>query len=302
MKKLNETSLSLFKDTPSKKFLIDVINDLAYHGHVSIDEINKKDEEKQLVWNWLNKAASTFNVDKIIQLLQRLNLFTESKSIELPVLTEYRKFTPQNESEYTQNVRETQKKVRDNQNALLLQIQLATFDLIKDSILDKVPSAKWVEFKNSNTYKGKVTYETGDNGDEAQLWFRKDGLIVCSTDFDQKRTKCYTDAEIDTWIDAHPEAKPTTGTNITPQNVQAIADSIVRNYTSTAIEVTPLKTFKKQDKVLGIQKVYMPSVGDIEIWYRSTQGVFCKSKVGFKEILTAEKLNEYLTNLMSRRG
>lgn len=300
MQKLDETSLALFKDTPSKRFLIDVINDLADHGHVSIDAINKKDEEQSLVWNWLNKAASTFSVERIIQLLQRLNLFTESKSVELPILAEYRMFTPEDAD--AKKVRETQKKVRDDQRALLLQIQLATFDLIKNSIIDKVPSAKWVEFKNGNTYKGKVTYETGDKGDEAQLWFRNDGLIVCSTEFDQKRTKCYTDAEIDAWIAAHPEATPTTGTNITPQNVQAIADSIVRNYTSTAVEVTPLKTFKKQDKVLGVQKIFMPSVGDVEIWYRSTQGVFCKSQVGFKEILTAEKLHEYLKNLMSRRG
>lgn len=181
MQKLDETSLALFKDTPSKRFLIDVINDLADHGHVSIDAINKKDEEQSLVWNWLNKAASTFSVNRIIQLLQRLNLFTESKSVELPVLTEYRMFTPRNEDEDA-------KKVRDDQIALLLQIQLATFDLIKDSILDKVPSAKWVELKNGNIYKGKVTYETGDKGAEAQLWFRNDGLIVCSTDFDQKRT------------------------------------------------------------------------------------------------------------------
>lgn len=235
-----------------------------------------------------------------LDLLQRLNLFMEASSVDLPILAEYRMFTPQDEE--AKRVRDTQKKVRDDQRALLLQIQLATFDLIKDSILDKVPSAKWIEFKNGNTYKGKVTYETGDKGDEAQLWFRNDGLIVCSTEFDQKRTKCYTDAEIDTWIAAHPEAKPTTGTNITPQNAQAIADSIERNYTSTVVEVTPLKTFKKQDKVIGVQKVYMPSIGDIEIWYRSTQGVFCKSQVGFKEILTAEKLHEYLKNLMSRRG
>ena len=301
MQKLDETSLALFKDTPSKRFLIDVINVLADHGHVSIDAINQKDEEQSLVWNWLNKAASTFSVDKIIQLLQRLNLFIESKSVDLPVLTEYKMFTPRNEED-AKKVRKTQKKVRDDQRALLLQIQLATFDLIKNSILDKVPSAKWVEFKNGNIYKGKITYETGDKGDEAQLWFKNDGLIVFITEFDQKRTKCYTDTEIDAWIDAHPEAKPTTGTIITPQNVQAIADSIVRNYTSTNVEVTPLKTFKKQDKVLGIQKVYMPSIGDVEIWYRSTQGVFCKSQVGFKEFLTAEKLHEYLKNLMSRRG
>ena len=69
--------------------MIDVINALADHGHVSIEEINKKDEEQSLVWNWLNKAASTFSVDRIIQVLLRLNLFTESKSVDLPVLTEY---------------------------------------------------------------------------------------------------------------------------------------------------------------------------------------------------------------------
>lgn len=89
MQKLDETSIALFKDSPSKQFLIDVINALADHGHVSIEAINKKDEEQSLVWNWLNKAASTFSIDRIIQVLQRLNLFTESKSVDLPVLTEY---------------------------------------------------------------------------------------------------------------------------------------------------------------------------------------------------------------------
>ena len=89
MQKLDETSIDLFKDSPSKQFLIDVINALADHGHVSIEAINKKDEEHSLVWNWLNKAASTFSVDRIIQVLLRLNLFTESKSVDLPVLTEY---------------------------------------------------------------------------------------------------------------------------------------------------------------------------------------------------------------------
>lgn len=89
MKKLNETSLALFKDTPSKRFLIDVITSLANHGHVSIDEINKKDEEQHLVWNWLNKAASSFSVEKIIQLLQRLNLFENTANLKLSILKDY---------------------------------------------------------------------------------------------------------------------------------------------------------------------------------------------------------------------
>lgn len=45
MQKLDETSIALFNDSPSKRFLIDVINALADHGHVSIEAINKKDEE-----------------------------------------------------------------------------------------------------------------------------------------------------------------------------------------------------------------------------------------------------------------
>lgn len=67
MQKLDETSIALFKDSPSKQFLIDVINSLADHGHVSIEAINKKDEEQSLVWNWLNKAASTFSVESYIE-------------------------------------------------------------------------------------------------------------------------------------------------------------------------------------------------------------------------------------------
>ena len=301
MQKLDETSIALFKDTPSKKFLIDVINDLADHGHVSIDAINKKDEEQSLVWNWLNKAASTFSVDRIIKLLQRLNLFTESKSVELPVLTEYRMFTPRHEDEDAKKVRETQKKVRDDQRALLLQIQLATYDLIKNSILDKVPSAKYVQFKNGAHYIGKIVYETDHNGDEAGLWFRNDGLIVCSTDDpSSKKTNCYTDAEVDAWIEAHPAAGKFEGTNITPENVQQVAKIIVDCFNTTRSNATSFTPFKKQDKVLGIQKVFIPSIGEVEIWYRSTQGVFCKSRAGYKEILSVEKLTEYLQKLVER--
>lgn len=299
MQKLDETSIALFKDTPSKRFLIDVINSLADHGHVSIEAINKKDEEQSLVWNWLNKAASTFSVDRIIQVLQRLNLFTESKSVDLPVLTEYRDmFTPRNEDEDAKRVRETQKKVKDDQRALLLQIQLATYDLIKDSILDKVPSAKYVQFKNGAHYIGKIVYETDHNGDEAGLWFRNDGLIVCSTDDpSSKKTRCYTDAEVDAWIAAHPEVGKFKGTNITPENVQQVVKIISDIFRSNATQFTP---FKKQDKVLGLQTVFIPSFGEIEIWYRSTQGVFCKSRAGYREILSVEKLTEYLQKLAKR--
>lgn len=297
MQKLDETSIALFKDSPSKRFLIDVINSLANHGHVSIEAINKKDEEHSLVWNWLNKAASTFSVDRIIQVLQRLNLFTESKSVDLPVLTEYRMFTPRNEDEDAKRVRETQKKVRDDQRALLLQLQLATFDLIKDSILNKVPSAKYMQFKNG----AQIVYETDHNGDEAVLLFRNDGLIVCSTDDpSSKKTICYTDAEVDAWIAAHPAAGKFEGTNITPENVQQVAKIINDSFNTTrsgAIKFTPLKY---QDKVLGIQTVFIPSIGDIEIWYRSTQGVFCKSRAGYREILSVEKLTEYLQKLAER--
>lgn len=302
MQKLDETSIALFKDTPSKKFLIDVINDLANHGHVSIEAINKKDEEQSLVWNWLNKAASTFSVDRIIKLLQRLNLFTESKSVDdLPVLTEYKMFTPRHEDEDAKKVRETQKKVRDDQRALLLQIQLATYDLIKNSILDKVPSAKYVQFKNGAHYIGKIVYETDHNGDEAGLWFRNDGLIVCSTDDpSSKKTNCYTDAEVDAWIEAHPAAGKFEGTNITPENVQQVAKIIVDCFNTTRSNATSFTPFKKQDKVLGIQKVFIPSIGEVEIWYRSTQGVFCKSRAGYKEILSVEKLTEYLQKLVER--
>ena len=181
---------------------------------------------------------------------------------------------------------------------MLLQIQLATYDLIKYSILDKVPSAKYVQFKNGAHYIGKIVYETDHNGDEAGLWFRNDGLIVCSTDDpSSKKTICYTDAEVDAWIAAHPAAGKLEGTNITPENVQQVAKIISDSFSSGAIQFTP---FKKQDKVLGIQTVFIPSIGDIEIWYRSTQGVFCKSRAGYREILSVEKLTEYLQKLAER--
>lgn len=74
---LTETPISAFKDTASKRFLIYVIDNLVKHEHVSIEEIDQKDEQLGLVWNWLNAIARHNDVNKIIALLKRLKLYRE---------------------------------------------------------------------------------------------------------------------------------------------------------------------------------------------------------------------------------
>lgn len=74
---LTETPISAFKDTASKRFLTHVIDNLVKHEHVKIEEIDKKDEQLGLVWNWLNAIARQNDVNKIITFLKRLNLYEE---------------------------------------------------------------------------------------------------------------------------------------------------------------------------------------------------------------------------------
>lgn len=74
---LNETPISAFKDTASKRFLTYVIDNLVKHGHVTIEDIDKKDEQLGLVWNWLNAIARRNDVNKIITFLKRLNIYEE---------------------------------------------------------------------------------------------------------------------------------------------------------------------------------------------------------------------------------
>ena len=76
--KLNETPVEAFVDTNSKRFLLNVIENLALYKHVSIAELNKKDAKLGLVWNWLNHEAAKYDENKIIAVLKRLNLYTES--------------------------------------------------------------------------------------------------------------------------------------------------------------------------------------------------------------------------------
>lgn len=72
---LTETPISAFEDTASKRFLLRVIDNLVKHEHVKIEEIDKKDEQLGLVWNWLNAIARHNDVNKIITFLKRLNLY-----------------------------------------------------------------------------------------------------------------------------------------------------------------------------------------------------------------------------------
>lgn len=74
---LTETPISAFKDTASKRFLTYVIDNLIKHKHVSIEDIDKKDEQLGLVWNWLNAIARHNDVNKIIDFLKRMKLYRD---------------------------------------------------------------------------------------------------------------------------------------------------------------------------------------------------------------------------------
>ena len=71
--------------------------------------------------------------------------------------------------------------------------------------------------------------------------------------------------------------------------MQPMHGCIFHKYNMQKLDETSIALFKDS-----------PSIGEIEIWYRSTQGVFCKSRAGYREILSVEKLTEYLQKLAER--
>ena len=72
---LSETPVANFKDTESKEFLLDVINNLEEHGYIEKSDIDKLDEEVGYIWNQLNKIASTFSIKRILEYLHRLGIY-----------------------------------------------------------------------------------------------------------------------------------------------------------------------------------------------------------------------------------
>lgn len=72
---LSETPIANFKDSESKEFLLDVIDNLEEHGYIEKSDIDKLDEEEGYIWNQLNKIASTFSIKRILEYLHRLGIY-----------------------------------------------------------------------------------------------------------------------------------------------------------------------------------------------------------------------------------
>src|SRR5574344_814689 len=168
--------------------------------------------------------------------------------------------------EYTDEERRevlaAKRKLREDEKELLLQVQLMSYNTLIKDILAKVPTAKWTEFKSQNTYKGKIIYEA-DNG-FAELWFRNDGMVVCTDPTTGKRSKCETDEKIFNWIAQHP----------------ALSDDISSKILKVFIS-NPIEKFKHQTKVVGRQTIFSQKSNDFfELWYRPSGEIFCKTPDG----------------------
>ena len=177
---------------------------------------------------------------------------------------------------------------RKNEEELLMQIQLMSYNTLIEDILKRIPIAKWTAFKKADNYRGKISYET--NGGIAELWFRTDGMVVCSTTDDPRKVKCCSDEKIDAWIAQHPPVeKETDDIPLTGDMIKEISNKITLVFVSE-----PLQTFKKQVKVVGKQSVFHKGQRDyFDLWYRPNGEVFCKTPDGrffsFKTLKTLER-------------
>lgn len=193
-------------------------------------------------------------------------------------------------NEYTDKerseVRVANRQQRTNEKELLLQIQAMSFTTIVKDILAKVPTAKWTEFKSQTNYKGKIVYET-DNG-YAELWFRNDGMVVCSDPTTGRRNKCESDEKIFNWIAQHP-AISNDGDDV--QLIGDMIDEISSKILKTFIS-NPIEKFKHQTKVVGRQAILSQKTNDFfELWYRLSGEIFCKTPDG--KFYTFDKLKQF---------
>ena len=79
-KLLVETPVADFEETDSKKFLLDVIDNLELHGYISKKEIDRLDDKEGYIWNQLNKLAKSYDIEKIINYLHRLGLYHQANA------------------------------------------------------------------------------------------------------------------------------------------------------------------------------------------------------------------------------
>lgn len=277
MKRLSETSVQNFERTPHTEFMLSVIDSLANHNHVSIEEIDAADKKFGLVWNWLNSAAKSFSVEKILNVLKKLNLLEHGESLDTDMIM--------NESSFDE-IRAAKAKERKSQKELLLQIQSISLDSITEKILEKIPSAKWHPFKNGTYYTGKVSLET--NTGLAELWYRTDGMIVASVNNGPKH-QCYTEEMLWDWLNrqgysTEASAEP----DMKVEDLAALKAELVDKYHAQ------IKTFKKQDKVLGVAYILDINYDELEIWFKVDGSVNCKSSRGFANISKHSQLIKWI--------
>lgn len=186
---------------------------------------------------------------------------------------------------YNKDVAAARRKEREAEQALLLQVQLMSFQTIIKNVLELVPTAKWMQFKNSENYKGKIIYEAQDG--YAELWFRNDGMVVCSCSSDGRKSKCDSDEKIFAWVKQHPAIDSSQDVDITPDMIPEITEKIFRVF-----DAAPLKKCKNQTKVIGSQNVGFKTIGySFDIWYRPSGEVFCKTPDG--KFYTFNKLQQF---------
>lgn len=191
--------------------------------------------------------------------------------------------------EYTDEERRevaaAKRKLRADEKELLLQIQLMSFNTLVQDILTKVPTAKWTEFKTQNTYKGKITYEADDG--YAELWFRSDGMVVCSDPTTGRRSKCESDEKIFNWIAQHPAlSDDVNDVQLTGDMIDEISSKILKVFISN-----PIEKFKRQTKVVGRQTIFsQKSSNYFDLWYRPSGEIFCKTPDG--RFYTFDKLKQ----------
>jgi len=187
---------------------------------------------------------------------------------------------------YNKEVADAQRKNREAEKELLLQIQLMSYDSLIKDIIAKIPTAKWSEFKTQTRYRGKIVYETKDG--YAELWFRTDGMVVCSDPVTGRRTKCESDEKIYNWLAENPPL-------ITDQEDITMTGAMIDEIAAKIHKVfvaDPIKKFKHQSKVVGNQYVnFKQSHNGFEIWYRPSGEVFCKTPDG--KFYTFNKLKQF---------
>lgn len=287
MNKLDETAVEYFDDTEHKAFLLDVIDVLEKHNHVSKQKIDDADKKHGLVWNWLNTAAKSFSVDKVIKVLQMLNLLENKHSIDKTLIKEA----------LDPAVRSAKRKEKAAEKQILLQIQSISLDSITEHILEKIPSAKWVPFKNSIYYTGKITYEA--NTGFAELWYRSDGMIVASLN-DGSRHQCYTEEMLWDWINKQGYASSITAEQ--PLQITDLDDTV--KFITSNYDTLGYVKFKKTDKVYG--KIEAKSKNDYDysqLWFRTDGSIGCTSPKGRSVTCTTmTQLVKWLDNNCKRNN